>query len=186
MVGYTDILLLIIFFFVVLVRLPRSLARFHHRSEWTSGHFLRHVSVSKKTIGKPSPIESDSLSWSDIVDLSTDEDSETLPEKSFSRRLSFSDSLVPPHIPSCAPGFSQVLKFMHKRPVPGVSYIHLTVMAVWLGILCFSAFYQANPFTDPSRFGWIAVSQLPFVYALGTKNNILGFLLGIGYEKVRF
>ncbi|KAF5389898.1 hypothetical protein D9757_003711 [Collybiopsis confluens] len=26
----------------------------------------------------------------------------------------------------------------------------------------------------------------PFVYALGTKNNIMGFLLGIGYEKLNF
>ncbi|KIK57686.1 hypothetical protein GYMLUDRAFT_45850 [Collybiopsis luxurians FD-317 M1] len=186
-VGYTNIMILIIFFFVVLVRLPRSFARFHHRSEWRSGHFLRYVSVSKKAIGEPAPMESDSLSWCDIVDLSTDGDSETLvPEKSLSQRLSFPDSSVPPHVPSCAPGFSRVLKLMHKRLVPGVSYIHLAVMAIWLGILCFSAFYQANPFTDPHRLGWIAVSQLPFVYALGTKNNILGFLLGIGYEKLNF
>ncbi|KAJ3765256.1 hypothetical protein FB446DRAFT_625068, partial [Lentinula raphanica] len=41
-------------------------------------------------------------------------------------------------------------------------------------------------FTDTVRFGWITASQLPFVYAFGTKNNVLGMFLGIGYEKINF
>jgi ferric-chelate reductase len=187
-VCYTNVLLLIIFILVVLVRFPRLFARFYQHSEWTSGHFLRHVPVSTKLDAVPAQIATDSLSWSEIVDLSADGNSDTLvSEKSFgARRLSLVNTYFPPHIPSCVSGFSWMLKLMHSRLVPGVPYSHLTVMVVWLAILCFPAFYKTNPFTDPQRYGWIAASQLPFVYALGTKNNIVGFLLGVGYEKLNF
>ncbi len=33
--------------------------------------------------------------------------------------------------------------------------------------------------------GLVAVAQLPFVFAFAQKNNIVGAILGYGYEKVR-
>ncbi|KAG0693019.1 hypothetical protein DFH29DRAFT_1007765 [Suillus ampliporus] len=44
--------------------------------------------------------------------------------------------------------------------------------------------YSSNPFTDPERAGWVIASQIPFVYALATKNNIIGMMVGVGYEKL--
>ncbi|KAJ3997205.1 hypothetical protein F5050DRAFT_1459985 [Lentinula boryana] len=48
----------------------------------------------------------------------------------------------------------------------------------------YPAFYKTNPFSDPVRYAWIGVSQLPFVFALSSKNNVLGYFLGSGYDKV--
>ncbi|EEB88280.1 hypothetical protein MPER_13966, partial [Moniliophthora perniciosa FA553] len=43
-----------------------------------------------------------------------------------------------------------------------------------------------NPFADPDRYGWIAVSQYPVALALAAKNSVLGGFLGVGYEKLNF
>lgn len=37
------------------------------------------------------------------------------------------------------------------------------------------------PFNDPGRG---AKSQVPFVFAFRMKNNVFGWCLGLGYEKV--
>jgi hypothetical protein len=47
-----------------------------------------------------------------------------------------------------------------------------------------STFYKSNVFTDPVRTGFVAMAQIPFVFAFSMKNNFLGMLVGLGYEKV--
>ncbi|KAJ4487829.1 hypothetical protein J3R30DRAFT_3654244 [Lentinula aciculospora] len=181
-VGYANILLLMLIILLIFVRIPRFFARLYHHSEWESGHILRYVPFSARIIGEPTIV--DSLSWGSI-DLSSDSEDSSEAGKLFVQRITISDSLqILPHAPSDASGLGSIFDFVHQRFVPGVSYLQLAMMSVWLAILCFPAFYQTNAFTDPVRFGWIAISQLPFVYTLGSKNNILGFLLGVGYEKL--
>jgi hypothetical protein len=90
----------------------------------------------------------------------------------------------PPHVLNHVASLRPMLKLMHARVNTGVPFSHVLVMAIWIGAVVFPAFYMTNAFTDPKRFGYITASQLPFVYAFGTKNNIVGTLLGIGYEKV--
>ncbi|KAJ6558686.1 hypothetical protein B0H10DRAFT_2240807 [Mycena sp. CBHHK59/15] len=43
-----------------------------------------------------------------------------------------------------------------------------------------------GPFVDLDRMAWIAISQLPLVILLASKNNVLGMLLGAGYERLNF
>jgi len=64
--------------------------------------------------------------------------------------------------------------------------LQVVVVVIYLATLLYPALFQTNPFTDPVRYGWIGVSQLPFVFALASKNNVLGLLLGVGYEKLQF
>ncbi|KAF9266856.1 hypothetical protein L218DRAFT_857455 [Marasmius fiardii PR-910] len=59
-------------------------------------------------------------------------------------------------------------------------------MVAYLSALIYPSVYKTNVFTDPVRFGWISVGQLPFLFLFSTKNNLLGLLMGIGYEKLNF
>lgn len=59
--------------------------------------------------------------------------------------------------------------FGPRRCVSGLS------ASLWAFFLTFPCLYRA---------GWVVVGQIPFIIFLGTKNNLLGFVLGMGYEKV--
>jgi hypothetical protein len=37
---------------------------------------------------------------------------------------------------------------------------------------------------DFDRTAWIAISQLPLLILFASKNNVLGMMLGVGYESV--
>ena len=57
--------------------------------------------------------------------------------------------------------------------------------AFYFGVLLFAALYRTNVFTSPLRAGYVAVSQIPWVVVLASKNNIISLLLGIGWDHVR-
>lgn len=144
-----DLLVLILFIFLVLCRLPRCLARLSLLREWTSGHFLRSGTFYPR------------------------HDSEKILD-------------CPPHVPSLPRFFSPISAFLSRRVSPGYSIGQSLILIIYFGILCFPAFYQTTgPFTDAHRPGWVAVAQMPFLFAFGVKNSILNGLIGMGYEKVR-
>lgn len=58
------------------------------------------------------------------------------------------------------------------------------ILAGYLTIVLYAGFYKSNPFTEPVRAGYVAVSQLPVIIVLATKNNVAAMLLGIAYDKV--
>lgn len=58
-------------------------------------------------------------------------------------------------------------------------------MLAYFSILLFALLYKSSVWTDPGRAGWIAASQLPFLFAFAAKNNMIGWLLGVEYQKVR-
>ena len=74
---------------------------------------------------------------------------------------------------------------INYRVAPSLSVGKLFVLAVYLGVIFYAAFYKSNPFTDPARAGFIAMSQIPIVIGLANKNNLLSYLCGVAYEKVR-
>ena len=45
-------------------------------------------------------------------------------------------------------------------------------------------FLYASPVNNIKRAGYVCISQIPVVFALGTKNSLVGWLVGMGYEKV--
>lgn len=58
------------------------------------------------------------------------------------------------------------------------------VLLGYTAIVLYAGLYKSNPLTQPIRAGWVAISQIPVVMILGTKNNLLGMMLGVGYERV--
>ncbi|KAI5121034.1 hypothetical protein M0805_008610 [Coniferiporia weirii] len=71
--------------------------------------------------------------------------------------------------------------------LPGKSVGKLVLMFLYLGGIIFIVFFNdGNPLASPNRLGFIAASQLPVAVALGTKNNLIGMLIGVGYEKLNF
>jgi hypothetical protein len=75
---------------------------------------------------------------------------------------------------------------LRARILPGFSLAQILVLATYFYSLIYATFYRSNVFLDPARTGWIAVSQLPFVFALAQKNNVLGSIVGHGYERLNF
>ncbi|KAK1221084.1 hypothetical protein PQX77_016131 [Marasmius sp. AFHP31] len=184
---HIDIFLLALVVLLVLFRLPRFIARLWRFSEWSTGHRLRKKSVvehfaRRVTFHESSPEEKD---------LSTnDNHTMTVEQCTTAQRVSVKGIPVhleyPPHVASSAKLLRPCLKVLRSRVAPGISVLHGCIMAIYLSVLAFPAFYKTNPFTDSVRFGWITVGQLPFVFLFATKNNLLGLLMGVGYEKLNF
>ena len=57
--------------------------------------------------------------------------------------------------------------------------------AFYFGVLLFAGLYRTSVFTNPLRPGYVAVSQIPWVVVLASKNNVISLLLGIGWDHVR-
>ncbi|KAI0794915.1 hypothetical protein C8Q75DRAFT_748025 [Abortiporus biennis] len=70
--------------------------------------------------------------------------------------------------------------------VPGITTGRATLMFCYFGLLLFAASYRDSVFTNPVRQAYVAISQLPVVYVLATKNNAVGILVGTGYEKLNY
>ncbi|KAK7028156.1 hypothetical protein VNI00_014971 [Paramarasmius palmivorus] len=182
-----DIVILSLLAVLVFLRLPRAIARLWKTSEWTRGHLLWY----SRFPGNPSQ----RVVWGNDTGLPytggdyTTDSSHTLHGTELqrvSKKGTPIDVSYPPHIVSTPASFRPMLTLLHKRITPGVSLSHLVIMSIYLGVLIFPAFWETNAFTDPVRFGWLAVGQYPFVFGFATKNNILGALMGAGYEKLNF
>ena len=73
---------------------------------------------------------------------------------------------------------------MQYRVFENYTVGQVLLKAGWAAAILYAAFYRANPFSVPERCAFVVVSQIPFVFALATKNNIIGLLVGVGYDKV--
>ncbi|KAG5640475.1 hypothetical protein DXG03_008380 [Asterophora parasitica] len=191
LVFHVILFLLFLVGFLVLLRLPRAFARFRRSSDWLNGHFLwrsscRSLSTSRtvQTFPDSDDYSTYGSSIKERKEASTD-DSHTL--YSFANKngdhVTFS---FPPHVATC-PRFLRQLFTLHRvRISPGFSVSQAFIVVFYLASLCYAGFYKSSPFSDPVRTGWVAVAQLPFVFALAAKNNILGMLLGFTYEKLNY
>lgn len=178
LVYHIDLFLIALFAAVVLLRIARPAARLWKISEWTNGHILFHTTLRRSATRR---VEFNSEAGSKHRDLATDDS-----HWSSAQRVSEKGTTpsYPPHVSSCPRFLRGFLQVLHARFNPGVSVLQVIVVVIYLATLLYPALFQTNPFTDPVRYGWIGVSQLPFVFALASKNNVLGLLLGVGYEKV--
>ncbi|EEP81151.1 predicted protein [Uncinocarpus reesii 1704] len=76
---------------------------------------------------------------------------------------------------------------LHTAPVGRVSILLANLLVVM--VLCF---YKLNTMDQWSwetvgyRTGFIAIGQLPLVFLLASKNNIIGFLTGSSYERLNW
>lgn len=92
---------------------------------------------------------------------------------------------LPAHLPALSarvPYATTVLRFTLR---PGMDVGKALILVCYFSILLYGTFYRSNVFSNAVRTGYLAVSQIPVVVILGTKNNFVGMILGMGYERVR-
>ncbi|KAF9479536.1 hypothetical protein BDN70DRAFT_688824 [Pholiota conissans] len=174
----------------VLVRLPGAIALFGTSKEWFNGHILRNVPfrsqrrLAAQTSAYPPNSSKEGAAannWASDDSHAPYAQSERLNEKGAPITMRF-----PPHISTCPRVLRPLLAPLRMRIAPGFSTTQFIILVVYFYVLVYAGFYRSNIFSDPVRTGWIAVSQLPFVFAFAQKNNVLGSLLGYGYEKLNF
>jgi ferric-chelate reductase len=192
LVYHADILIFGLILVAAVTNIPRAYTRFSRRSEWSQGHRL-YAAVTRKTmnpvINLNPPISYPIDSTKDF-DLNTGPSltaCETLPYRG-NMRLQDSEKELPrqPTPPQRVFPLSALTSVSRYRVHDNYSIGQVLLMLVYTGIIFYVSFYKSNPFTDPHRAGWVITSQVPFVYALATKNNIIGMMVGVGYEKVCF
>ncbi|KAF8664113.1 hypothetical protein AX16_000803 [Volvariella volvacea WC 439] len=204
-VYHTNLLLLAIFAFWAILRLPLILARLRTPSEWLSGNFLYHTiprrphvvvrrSTTLKKKGKASSRSLSPLGSVSMKDIASD-DSHTLVSHgtlaaSNMKRVNEKGAPVqvryPHHVAECPRRLRRWLKFLWWRVDQGVSVAQMIVMLLYFCILVYPSFYKSSPFTDPERTGWVALSQMPIIFAFAAKNGIPGTIWGYGYEKLNW
>ncbi|KAI0666438.1 iron reductase [Trametes maxima] len=197
----------------VLLLLPRATIRFTHKREWVDGHFLRSdivdapasvvrrpskrdaviAPVSPAHIPVPKPTQKsyeleDTEKWATTTDASHT----YAPHDDLMRKASTASGRerrrqnVPTHMPGWSTTLSSLAAFLRTTIRPGLTIGKALVELTYLGVILYAGLYKSNPFTQPIRAGFVAVSQIPIVIALGTKNNVLGMLIGFGYERLNY
>ena len=174
-----DVVLLSITGLFVVAKLPQAIALFGTTSEWFDGHFLHYVPYSPSANLSYSPSSSKTDLASNISYPFHSPVTQRIAEKGTRVRKRY-----PPHVGSCIKFLRPVLPLLRLRISPGFSVAQSFVYFIYLVSLVFATFYRSNIFTDQTRTGWVVVAQLPFIYLLSQKNNVLGLLLGCGDEKV--
>ncbi|KAG9003881.1 hypothetical protein FRB94_002798 [Tulasnella sp. JGI-2019a] len=200
--GYVEAGIWGIVLFLIIASLPRAYMRWRHPSIRKHGLKLKtsknRVNASTEAPGAQTPqtfntihelasrpqaerfssIDSLEKEGAEGINVHADEAPVTavegsVPAKTYSRMASWGSI------------FYSVYRYL-DRPVWWVGYsVGLSLaFAIYTGIISFGILYHNLPTFGPRRAGWIAVGQIPFIIFLSTKNNLLGFVLGVGYEKL--
>lgn len=94
---------------------------------------------------------------------------------------------IPPCRISWVPSaFDPAIDLLRVRVMPGCTLGQFLLLLGYTCIMFYGTFTKSNPLKDGTRTAWVAVCPLPLVFALAQKNNVLGSLLGYGYEAVSF
>ncbi|KAJ6551429.1 hypothetical protein B0H19DRAFT_1211163 [Mycena capillaripes] len=185
-VYHINIFILALAATVLLYRLPRALARFWRYSEWSNGHFFRHVARPR------SPPRVVVSSRGAYINKELDSElSHTTSHVRHARRVNSKGAPIrvsyPPHVATVMPLLRPLAAPLSARFSPGFSFAQLAVILVYISVLIYPlSVATTGPFVDFDRAGWIAISQLPFVILFASKNNVLGMMLGNGYEGLNF
>jgi ferric-chelate reductase len=182
LILYLNLFVVVILSIFVLANAPRAYARFSQTSEWAQGFFLWSApSQSRKPTRQPStrsiPVSTKNGAKQDrVVVPAQGEKHGPSPPKL---------SSFPRHVPA-HPAFLRDAASILRRPSiwPGLPLGRIALFSIYMGILTYGGFYRSDPVRDPDRIGFVSVSQIPLVFALATKNNMIGFTNGIGYERV--
>lgn len=183
---HIDIFLMAIGFCFVVLSLPRVLARFSQGAEWTQGYFLRSVRVKFTKRRRPSTRSNGKSDLRGKQPETSTPDAQPYHVRRPSKKAHPKRDLTsyPPHIPEWPATARPLGQFLRFRVAPSYSLGQFLLVLGYSAVMIYGWFYDSNPFADPNRTGFVAVSQLPIVFALATKNNLVGLFLGAGYEKV--
>ena len=190
-VLHTTIFLLACFALFAVFTWPRLLTRFSRGSEWTRGHFLYHstkpqhrlpTSKRRPTISRPLEARYEK----GLRAPNSDDDHTAVSHTVLVRREWAHDPTVslPPHCRSWSGIFQRISAILATQLDDGLSLGRSVILLCYFSVVLYASLYKSNPFKDYIRTGLVAMAQIPIVFALGTKNNIIGKFLSIGYEKV--
>ncbi|KAI1792236.1 incomplete iron reductase [Ganoderma leucocontextum] len=210
-----DILLLCVVAFFFLLFLPRATIRFIHKREWVDGHFLRsvfiegpkpltrrpsvkhqdvispvsRVHVSERTRAEPAYTEDYMDKWGATTDAShtfVSSHPDILRKASTASGHERRCQNVPTHMSGWCTMLPRAASFLRTSVRPGLTIGKSIILLGYLGIVLYAGLYMSNPLTEPIRAGFVAVSQIPVVIIFGTKNNLVGMLIGFGYERLNY
>ncbi|KAG9125413.1 hypothetical protein FRC07_007688, partial [Ceratobasidium sp. 392] len=187
LVFYIDMALVGVVGAVTLIYLPRTFTRYLHQSTRRDGWILRRtrtdLAIPRSPQNKDIP-----LSTAHIMQYPPDRSASHLPSTpdlpggTISER---SSRLTPPHFRSYTSYIPAVGRILDYR-ILGLSVHQLVILAGYITVTAVALFYQSDPTTNVPRAGYVVISQMPIVFALGTKNSVVGLLTGISYEKLNF
>ena len=176
---HVDLVLLSITSLFVVAKLPQVIALFGTTSEWFDGHFLHYVPYNPSAKRSYPPPSSKTDLASNISHSFQSHATQRVSEKGTP-----STKRYPPHVGSCIKLLRPVLTLLRLRISPGFSVAQSLIFFIYFICLVYATFYESNIFTDQIRTGEVAIAQLPFLFLLAQKNNVLGLFLGCGHEKV--
>jgi ferric-chelate reductase len=181
---HLDVFLLLVFLTIAAVNSPRAFARLRTTSEWGQGLFFRSARLQPRRLGRrPSERSGQSTEISNGDSMRGDKRIYQPAHPIQEKPMPSIPASYPPHAPSCPVLLHRISLALERRIAPGQPLNRVALLWAYVGVLTYASFYKSNPAVDPVRTGFISISQLPFVFALATKNNALGLLLGKGYEK---
>lgn len=90
----------------------------------------------------------------------------------------------PAHMPGWETYFPRIASLMRYTLRPGLVFGQAVILLGYFGIILYAGLYKSNPFTEPVRAGYVAMSQIPIIIILATKNNVVATLLGVAYDTV--
>ncbi|KAG2360392.1 hypothetical protein BDR07DRAFT_1289654 [Suillus spraguei] len=198
LVYHANILLFGIILIFTIVNLPRAYARFNRKSEWSQGHLLRSIvplpstkpRINLNRLAPSYPHNSEKPFFGDSDSGNSSTTCAPVPYLPYRINSAHDDEKALPKIPNRDPTllsiWHPVASMLRSRVHNNYSVNQVFLMVMYITIIFYVSFYRSDPFTDPLRAGFVVTSQIPFVYALATKNNIIGIMVGVGYEKLNF
>ncbi|KAG8854935.1 hypothetical protein FRB91_002949 [Serendipita sp. 411] len=75
---------------------------------------------------------------------------------------------------------------LYSPPLLRLDVGHILLIIGYLVTLIICVLREAELITNANRAGYLTLAQIPFVFLLATKNNVLATLMGRGYEKLNF
>ncbi|KAI9459069.1 hypothetical protein HD554DRAFT_2029376 [Boletus coccyginus] len=167
-----DIFILAVTLVLFLFNVPRALVYIANNRSDVQGYLLRHA-TQFRMYRSPSGTTPQSKEKGPLEDCIPTLESDAMPKQ-------------PWHLPMHFSLRNPAASFMQYRALGNYTVVQVFLMTGYTAAVFFAAFYESNPFTKPRRAGWVITSQIPFVYAFATKNNVVGLLVGVGYEKLNY
>ncbi|CAE6503102.1 unnamed protein product [Rhizoctonia solani] len=210
LVFYIDMGLVGVLGLVTLIYLPRTIARYAHKSGRVEGWILRQgkridqyphkqralkseASIREKEatssrVGHQYPPDRSNpaeLSAPAISSTTHVGSTPTIRARLIASNTTQNSGSPPARIPTLRSFVPSVGNLLDYHLI-GYSIRQLLVLSAYLAIICVAMFYQSNPKTNTNRAGFVVMSQMPIAFAFGTKNSVITILTGISYEQLNF
>lgn len=186
MVYWLDIALFGAIALFFLAAIPRTFGRISSLSKTAKGIILRAGSAYDLSAQRQSTLATTQYARDTAEKLQKPSSHAPYASNEFGRHGGHlvPTSSPPLHVPSLSSSLYPISSFFSRSLTPGKTYGKLALTVIYITGILIVVFYAGDPLAHPARLGLISVSQIPFVVVLGTKNNSIGMLLSIGYERV--